>query len=271
MPPFVLLVISNCRTSNGNPLHCFPPTQAGNESFLMLFLTAGLEQVVNFPTRGDNTLDVIITNRPALTNRCSGLPGLSDPDMVFTDANVRASRRKPVRRKILLWKRADFDYIRSRVHQMSSDFTHKFTTSTPEEDLATALQHELDNIINECVPSKMSSIRSNQPSFNSASKRILRRKGRAFKKARRTYKARGWTRFKRLKKEAQNVCRSSYNKYVNDIISSVPAGSRNKKLGALVKSKRCDHTGVAPLKEGGFLHSDPKAKAKPSVYFCLFN
>ena len=44
-------------------------------------------------------------------------------------------------------------------------------------------------------------------------------------------------------------------------ISSEPAGSRNKKLSALVKSKRCDHTGIAPLKEGGFLHSDPKAKA----------
>ena len=188
-----------------------------NESFLNLLETAGLEQIVNFPTRGDNTLDVIITNRPSLTNRWSGLPGLSDHDMVYMDANVRAARRKPVRCKILLWKRAGFDSIRSRVHQMSTDFTLKYTTSTPVEDLATALQHELDNIINECVPSKMSTTRSNQPWFNSASKSILRRKARAFKKARRTNKARDWTRFKHLKKEAQKVCQNFYNKYVHDL------------------------------------------------------
>ena len=103
---------------------------------------------------------------------------------------------------------------------------------------------------------KMSSTRANQPWFNSASKRILRRKSHTFNKARRTNKTRDWTRFKRLKKEAQNVCRQSYNKYVHDIIHSVSAGGRGKKLGVFVKSKRCDNSGVAPLKEGGFLHSD---------------
>ena len=53
-----------------------------------------------------------------------------------------------------------------------------------------------------------------------------------------------------------------------------PAGGRSKKLGAFVKSKRCDNSGVAPLKEGGFLHSDPKAKAnylEPPIYIGLFN
>ena len=47
-----------------------------------------------------------------------------------------------------------------------------------------------------------------------------------------------------------------------------PAGGRSKKLGAFVKSKRYDNSGVAPLKEGGFLHSDPKAKA--NILNCQF-
>ena len=235
--------------------------RAINETFLNLLDTTGLEQMVDFPTRGDNTLDVILTNRPTLTNRCSPLPGLSDHDMVFMDADARASRRKPTRRRILLWKRADLDTIRSRVHQMSEDYTTKITTSTPVEDLANALQLELDKIIDECVPSKLSSTRVNQPWFNSETKRILRRKSRSFQKARRTNKARDWNRFKRLKKEAQKVCRNTYNRYIHDIIHSEPADGRNKKLGALVKAKRSDQMGVAPLKEGGFLHSDPKTKA----------
>ncbi|XP_072037138.1 uncharacterized protein [Amphiura filiformis] len=231
-----------------------------NESFLQLMTTTGLEQMVNFPTRGDNTLDIILTNRPSLTNTCAGLPGLSDHDMVYMDANVRANRRKPVQRNILLWKKADLVDIRLRASKVSDNFTAEYKTSTPVEKLASVLQEELDKIIVDCVPSKLSSTRVNQPWFNAETKRALRRKGRAFTKARRTNKERDWTRYKRLKGITQRTCRRVYNKYVHDIISSEP-GNRNKKLGALVKSKRCDSSGIAPLKDGGYLHSDPKTKA----------
>ena len=77
---------------------------------------------------------------------------------------------------------------------------------------------------------------------------------------RNTNKIRDWNRSKRLKKEAQKTCRKAYNKFTYDIIHSDPGSERNKGLGALIKSKRCDIT-VAPLKDQGFLHSDPKAKA----------
>ena len=36
---------------------------------------------------------------------------------------------------------------------------------------------------------------------------------------------------------------------------------RNKRLGALVKSRRCDTSGVAPLRDREILCSDPKSKA----------
>ena len=235
--------------------------KAINESFLDLLDIAGLEQMVDFPTREENTLDVFVTNRPSLTNKCCPLPALSDHTMVFMEVNIQANRRKPPRRKILLWKRADIDSIRKRAHQVSVDFTTKYNTSTPVEDRAEALQLELAQIIDDCVSSKMSSTRANQPWFNSDTKRILRRKSRAFKKARRTNNTKHWARFKRLKKEARKVCRYTCNKHVRDIINSESANGRNKKLGALVKSKRRDQTGIAPLKDGGFLHTDPKAKA----------
>ena len=68
-------------------------------------------------------------------------------------------------------------------------------------------------------------------------------------------------RFRHLKKVAQNTCRKAYNKFTYDIIHSDPGSKRNKKLGALIKSKRCDNVGVAPLKDRGILHSDPLKKA----------
>ena len=82
---------------------------------------------------------------------------------------------------------------------------------------------------------------------------------RSYKKAKRTNKDRDWKRYRRLKKQAQTTCRQAYNKYINDVICSEPGASR--RLGAFIKANRCDQTGVAPLKEGNLLHSDPKAKA----------
>ena len=56
-----------------------------NESFLHQLDTTGLDQIVDFPTRGDRTLDIIMTNRPSLVNQCCSLPPLSDHDVVFFD------------------------------------------------------------------------------------------------------------------------------------------------------------------------------------------
>ncbi|XP_072020312.1 uncharacterized protein [Amphiura filiformis] len=231
-----------------------------NQSFLQMLDATGLEQVIDFPTRGDNILDIVITNRPSLVNRCCSLPGLSDHDVVFMDMNVRAFKRKPIRRKILLWKRTDFDSIIQRLKKWAENYTSTYSTSTPVEELAEAMQSELDQVIEEHVPSKLSSTRYSQPWFNSSTKSASRRKARAFKKARRTGRIKDWKRFRHLKKESQKSCRLTYNQYVYDIVCSAP-GSSNKKLGALVKSKRCNQMGVAPLKDGGYLHADPKVKA----------
>jgi len=53
-----------------------------SDSFLQLLAKAGLEQVVDFPTRGNNILNILLTNRPSLENRCECAPGLSYHDSV---------------------------------------------------------------------------------------------------------------------------------------------------------------------------------------------
>ena len=105
----------------------------------------------------------------------------------------------------------------------------------------------------------MSSTRCSQPWFNTNTKRICRRKARAYTKAKLTNSDRDWRRFRKLKKQAQTACRQASDSYLQDIITSEHGGGR--RLGAIVKAKRCDQTGVAPLKEGDQMFSDPKSKA----------
>ena len=60
----------------------------------------GFEQMVNFPTLLNRILEITLTNRPFLVNKCEGMPGLSDHnDIVYLDLAIHACRRAPIRHK----------------------------------------------------------------------------------------------------------------------------------------------------------------------------
>ena len=116
----------------------------------------------------------------------------------------------------------------------------------------------LDNL-RKHVPSKHTSTRYSQPWCNQNIRRLSRRKQRAFNKYRKSGKTKDWDRYRQLQKSTQKECKSSYNEYVNDMVSQ---DSGNKKFFTFIKNKKCENSGIAPLKENGNLHGDPKTKAK---------
>ena len=62
-------------------------TKQINELFIDTFAMLGLSQMVTFPTRLDNTLDVFLTNRLSLVNRCEPIPEVSDHDAARTSCH----------------------------------------------------------------------------------------------------------------------------------------------------------------------------------------
>ena len=83
----------------------------------------GLTQIVEEPTRLDNTLDLIMTNRPNQINRTHVLPGISDHDAVFTELDIKPSRKKQVPRKVPLYKKAGWPGLRQHVKLLSKTIT----------------------------------------------------------------------------------------------------------------------------------------------------
>ena len=72
-----------------------------NKSFIDLIDSCSMEQVVNFPTRKQNTLDLLITNGPSFTNKCIPVPGFGDHDSaILSDLICDPQTTKPIRRKI---------------------------------------------------------------------------------------------------------------------------------------------------------------------------
>ena len=103
----------------------------------------------------------------------------------------------------------------------------------------------------------MTSARFSQPWINRKVKRISRKKKRAYKKAKHSRSENDIQRYKQLQKESQYECRKAYNGYVNDIVTN----DNSKKLYSFIKGKKCESSGIAPLKKDGIAHSDPRIKA----------
>ena len=86
------------------------------------------QRFVDFPTRQAATLDLFLTNRPTLVDKCSAAPGIADHDMVHIAASVSAKRNKPVARKIFLWDKADMEAVRTSSREVASEFCTTFST-----------------------------------------------------------------------------------------------------------------------------------------------
>ena len=83
---------------------------------LDLFYDMNFTQLVTFPTRNENTLDIFATNRPTLVNKCIPIPGISDHKSIYVKSCIKAKYRQPTRRKIILWAKADFHHISHMVY-----------------------------------------------------------------------------------------------------------------------------------------------------------
>jgi hypothetical protein len=231
-----------------------------NQTFIDTFNDIGSEQIVNFPTRNDNTLDIFCTNRPTLVERCSPIPGISDHDIVTVDSDIVPRRQKPVQRRIYLWKKANIPAMNEDLNNFSQHFIQEHNSSTPINTLWTIFKKKCSDTIDEFVPSKLTSTRFNQPWCNRLIRRLARKKKRAYRKARKSKNQTDWDIYRSIQKQNQQKCRETRNEYVRNMVSE--PGTNNKKLYSYVKSMKSDSSGVAPLKKDGISHSDPCAKAE---------
>ena len=72
---------SCCTTGNNYPLSlCHMMIDCIQE--------CGFSQVISFPTRRNNILDIFFTNRPSLIRKCHTLPGISDYEVIYLELSI---------------------------------------------------------------------------------------------------------------------------------------------------------------------------------------
>ena len=126
-----------------------------NQCFLDTFDITNLDLIVDFPTRGASTLEIMATNRPSLINKCS--PHIGDHETsVLLNMNCQPNKSKPVKRKIYLWDRADLTLTNQKVETDVSNFLSNNTMNTGINLLWSGIKHTFDSAM-ELVPSKFTS------------------------------------------------------------------------------------------------------------------
>ena len=177
--------------------------QEGNQwFFLQAVENYSIHQIVNFPTRDNNLLDIFLTNRPPpLIQTCKSLPGINDDEIVYIDSNVSVKYQRSVRRKIWLWSKADVPSMKPDMNAFSDEFTDKHSFKADIDSMWSQFSSKCTQIMTSFIPSKLSSARFSRPWINRDLKRLSRTKKRAYKKARTSNKKSDLNRYKQLKND----------------------------------------------------------------------
>ena len=134
-----------------------------HKDFADLLHDNSLEQMVTEPTRGDNTLDLVITNTPFLVPRIHTIPGMSDHEAVFFELKCRVLRNIKKPHKVLLYNQANYDEMKNDLKETSSTIQSMKSENKSADELWNYFETSLHATIDKNVPSKMTSKKTSLP------------------------------------------------------------------------------------------------------------
>ena len=196
MENFVLSVNNTCRENNSHiwiagdmnlpgydwKSNCLKPSCHHPDitmSFVDVLNDNNLAQMVTEPTRGENTLDLFITNNESRILKLKTIPGISDHDgMVYVEADISPITFNQKPRKLHLYKRADWDGL----HAHMAKFCDTVIQSSNNDQNISANQlwnlfkTELNDSIDKFIRSKVVKRRNGLPYVDKEIKHLIRKR-----------------------------------------------------------------------------------------------
>ena len=96
-------------------------SQSEGQKLIDIMNDHGLEQLVHFPTRENNTLDLILTSLPGQFQEIHSPYKLSDHDVLSGTLKVYIPSKKKPRRKVYLYHKGDFESMRKDASDFAKD------------------------------------------------------------------------------------------------------------------------------------------------------
>ena len=118
----------------------------------------------------------------------------------------------------------------------------------------------MEGILAVNIPSKLSNSRHNLPWMNRNLKRLIRKKGRRFKKAKKSAMDEDKARYLDIEQMVKRELRDAERVYVNGILQNGLESGNNKPFWKYVKSPKQETFGISALKSNGNVITDSLSK-----------
>ena len=141
-----------------------------------------MSQIVDQRTRGENTVDLIAVNYLTLASRTEILPGISDHNAVFAEIDIRPKRYSQAKRKIPLYKKADWEGIVSQIIT-TNQYIQEHANSESTNTLWNKFTSDLHAAIEKHVPHKCCSSHNRPPWISAKIRNLLRSRDRLYLKS----------------------------------------------------------------------------------------
>ncbi|CAG2190614.1 unnamed protein product [Mytilus edulis] len=215
--------------------------------------TYNLTQIHTIPTREGNLLDLVFVTNPTLVKSSNNVPGISDHDIIITDLETKVHHQKSLPRKCYIYKKAKWDQITTDLKHTLEEVKEKHHQGAEVHQLWDTFKSQLQKTMNTNIPNKEIRSRNNIPWIKHKQRKMLKKKQRLYKQARKTNK---WSNYRSFQKECKKQLRKAEYEYVNQNIFEGLNNNDTKPFWKYIKSKRQDSGGIAPLKKGTNLVSD---------------
>ena len=131
------------------------------ESLLNTLEEHSLQNMQLKPTRENNCLDLLCTNKPSIIKCINTFPGFSDHDFVVVDTVLKPVTSKKAPRKIYKWSKAHWDKMRFDTQAFTNEALD-CTSLTVQELYGSFIKH-MKTMLNLYVPSSWSRTRTDLP------------------------------------------------------------------------------------------------------------
>ena len=218
----------------------------------------GFDQLVHFPTRERNTLDLIITFLPNQFVDIHSPDCLSDHDIVSGTLKIVIPPIKKPRRKVYRYQKGDYESMRAETLKFAKEkYFNGYSDTRSVQENFNLITSFIQDSADKHIPSKTSRSVSSVPWITPEIRRKIRRKNITHAKAKKTGSAKIRSKFENLRREIKADIRKQHDLYVNNLVGDVKANPRD--FYRYINSQRKDTQGIPPLKKkngSGIAQSD---------------
>ena len=246
----------------------------------------GLHQIIELPTRGPNTLDLICTNSPGRMRNINIIPGISDHNIPTCSIETTPLRRLQKPRWITQYRKADWTNIAREINE----YRGEIEACTRQMDINTlwdSFKTRIHLIADKYIPKKQTKRVRKLPYITPEIEKLIRKRNRIHKKMMKSKTAydrssqtfvENENKFKSLKRDIQLKMRRAYWTYVESTLTTTDEENSQKagcmkKFWQFIKINRKDQQGIPTLKSRGQvgITSTDKANMLNKQFQSVFN